>query len=59
MIARKEGGGGHRQAAGFSTEKSSEELVEFLRAEIAAQLSSAALERPAGEPTPVPIVLLA
>jgi phosphoesterase RecJ-like protein len=37
VIARKESGGGHRQAAGFSTEKSSEELIEFLRAEIAAQ----------------------
>lgn len=35
-IARKEGGGGHRQAAGFSTEKSSGEVVEFLRAELAA-----------------------
>jgi phosphoesterase RecJ-like protein len=39
IIARKEGGGGHRQAAGFSTAESSDELVEFLRAEIAAQVS--------------------
>jgi phosphoesterase RecJ-like protein len=38
VIAREEGGGGHRQAAGFSTERSREELIEFLRAEIAAQL---------------------
>ena len=38
VIARKEGGGGHRQAAGFSTSRTPEELVEFLRAEIAAQL---------------------
>ena len=38
VIAREEGGGGHRQAAGFSTTQSSEELIEFLRAEIAAQL---------------------
>jgi bifunctional oligoribonuclease and PAP phosphatase NrnA len=38
VIARKEQGGGHRQAAGFSTRKSDEELVEFLRTEIAAQL---------------------
>jgi len=38
VIARKEGGGGHRQAAGFSTTRTREELVEFLRAEIAAQL---------------------
>ncbi len=41
VIARQESGGGHRQAAGFSTEKSSEELVEWLRAEIAAQVESA------------------
>ena len=38
VIARKEGGGGHRQAAGFSTEKSGTELIDFIRAEIAAQL---------------------
>ena len=38
VIARKEGGGGHRQAAGFSTEKTGSELIDFLRAEIAAQL---------------------
>lgn len=37
-IARKENGGGHRQAAGFSTRKSGEELIDFLRAEIAAQV---------------------
>jgi phosphoesterase RecJ-like protein len=37
-IARKESGGGHRQAAGFSTEKSTDELIAFLRAEIAAQV---------------------
>jgi phosphoesterase RecJ-like protein len=37
-IARQEGGGGHRQAAGFSTEKSNEELIAWLRGEIAAQL---------------------
>ena len=29
-IARKMGGGGHRRAAGFSTDRSYEELVEFL-----------------------------
>jgi phosphoesterase RecJ-like protein len=40
VIARKENGGGHRQAAGFSTERSDEELIEFLRAEIAVQLDS-------------------
>ena len=38
VIARKEAGGGHRQAAGFSTEKSGTELIDFVRAEIAAQL---------------------
>jgi bifunctional oligoribonuclease and PAP phosphatase NrnA len=38
VIARKEGGGGHRQAAGFSTTKSVPELIAFLRSEISAQL---------------------
>jgi bifunctional oligoribonuclease and PAP phosphatase NrnA len=38
VIARKESGGGHRQAAGFSTEKSIDELISFIRAEIAAQV---------------------
>jgi phosphoesterase RecJ-like protein len=38
VIARAQGGGGHRRAAGFSTEKSVEELIEFLRPAIAAQL---------------------
>jgi phosphoesterase RecJ-like protein len=42
IIARKESGGGHRQAAGFSTTKSSEELIAFLRKEIAAQLEAKA-----------------
>jgi phosphoesterase RecJ-like protein len=37
-IARVQGGGGHRQAAGFTTSLSREELVAFLRAEIDAQL---------------------
>ena len=37
-IARAQGGGGHRQAAGFSTEMPWEELVKFLRDEVAAQL---------------------
>jgi phosphoesterase RecJ-like protein len=37
-IARAQGGGGHRQAAGFSTEMDADELVEFLRGELAAQL---------------------
>jgi bifunctional oligoribonuclease and PAP phosphatase NrnA len=38
VIARAAGGGGHRQAAGFSTTLSGDELVAFLRAELAAQL---------------------
>jgi bifunctional oligoribonuclease and PAP phosphatase NrnA len=38
VIARKESGGGHRQAAGFSTEKTTAELIAFLRAEIDAQV---------------------
>src|SRR5207245_9413319 len=35
VIARKRGGGGHRQAAGFSTDESIEEIVAFLRAAFA------------------------
>ncbi|MFL5827558.1 MAG: DHH family phosphoesterase [Thermoleophilaceae bacterium] len=37
-IARAHGGGGHRQAAGFSTELSIDELVDSLRREVAEQL---------------------
>jgi phosphoesterase RecJ-like protein len=37
-IARAQGGGGHRQAAGFSTSMAWDELVEFLRSEVAQQL---------------------
>jgi phosphoesterase RecJ-like protein len=37
-IARARGGGGHRQAAGFSTDMAWDELVAFLQAEIAAQV---------------------
>jgi phosphoesterase RecJ-like protein len=37
VIARAQGGGGHRQAAGFSTALSHDELVEFLREQLAAQ----------------------
>jgi len=40
VIARKENGGGHRQAAGFSTEKSTDDLIAFIRAEIAAQVDA-------------------
>jgi phosphoesterase RecJ-like protein len=38
-IARAQGGGGHRQAAGFSTAMGRDELVAFLREEVAQQLS--------------------
>ena len=36
-IARKSGGGGHRQAAGFSSEASVDEITEFIRREYLAQ----------------------
>src|SRR5918992_1938062 len=36
-IARKSGGGGHPQAAGFSSESSVEEITDFLRREFLAQ----------------------
>ena len=35
-IARKSGGGGHRQAAGFSSETSVEEIIDFIRREFLA-----------------------
>jgi bifunctional oligoribonuclease and PAP phosphatase NrnA len=38
-IARKSGGGGHRQAAGFSSEAPIEEITEFVRREFAAARS--------------------
>jgi phosphoesterase RecJ-like protein len=38
LIARAQGGGGHRQAAGFATEMEPAEIVAFLRAAVAAQL---------------------
>jgi phosphoesterase RecJ-like protein len=42
-IARKSGGGGHRQAAGFSSDASIEEITDFMRREfVAAQKSAAA-----------------
>ncbi len=39
-IARELGGGGHRQAAGFSTAMPLEEIVEFLRAQVGQQLAA-------------------
>jgi bifunctional oligoribonuclease and PAP phosphatase NrnA len=41
QIAREQGGGGHPRAAGFSTTLELEELVEFLRGAIGAQLHPA------------------
>jgi phosphoesterase RecJ-like protein len=38
LIARAQGGGGHRQAAGFATTMDRDELVVFLRGQVAAQL---------------------
>jgi phosphoesterase RecJ-like protein len=38
LIARAQGGGGHRQAAGFATEMAPDELVAFLREAVKAQL---------------------
>jgi bifunctional oligoribonuclease and PAP phosphatase NrnA len=38
-IARLKGGGGHRQAAGFTTTMDRDEVVEFLRDEVARQLA--------------------
>ena len=46
-IARAQGGGGHRRAAGFSTTLDVDELVVFLRSEIAAQLGGTAADRAA------------
>jgi bifunctional oligoribonuclease and PAP phosphatase NrnA len=37
-IARKNGGGGHKRAAGFSTDLEIDELVPWLRGEVSAQL---------------------
>jgi phosphoesterase RecJ-like protein len=34
-IARQRGGGGHRRAAGFSTDESIEQVIEFVRSEFA------------------------
>src|ERR671924_849841 len=39
-IARKSGGGGHRQAAGFSSEASIEDITEFVRREFLASARS-------------------
>jgi phosphoesterase RecJ-like protein len=41
-IARASGGGGHRQAAGFSSDASIEEITDFLRREFVAAVGTAA-----------------
>jgi phosphoesterase RecJ-like protein len=41
VIAREQGGGGHRRAAGFTTVLEVEPLIEFLRRALAAQLHAA------------------
>jgi phosphoesterase RecJ-like protein len=38
LIARAQNGGGHRQAAGFATQMTPDELVAFLRQQVATQL---------------------
>jgi phosphoesterase RecJ-like protein len=38
VIARRSGGGGHRQAAGFSSEAPLEEIIDFIRREYLAQV---------------------
>jgi phosphoesterase RecJ-like protein len=40
-IARAQGGGGHRRAAGFSTTLAVDELIEFLREQVSGQLAPA------------------
>ncbi|HEY7876620.1 MAG TPA: DHHA1 domain-containing protein, partial [Gemmatimonadaceae bacterium] len=51
VIARAQGGGGHRRAAGFTTPMSEAELLAFLRSAIAAQLHPSA----DGSPAPAPV----
>jgi len=41
-IAAKAGGGGHRQAAGFSSEQPIDEIIEFVRREFAAEMAAQA-----------------
>jgi phosphoesterase RecJ-like protein len=49
-IARAQGGGGHRRAAGFTTGLAIGELISFLRAAVAAQLHVASDEPAAATP---------
>ena len=41
-IARKSGGGGHREAAGFSSDLSIDDITEFIVREVSAQVGAAA-----------------
>jgi phosphoesterase RecJ-like protein len=47
IIARAQGGGGHRRAAGFTTALDADELIAFLREAIAAQLHPSSDGHPA------------
>ena len=47
-IARERGGGGHRQAAGFSSEESIDEIVEFIRRAFVAATSGEGADAAAG-----------
>jgi phosphoesterase RecJ-like protein len=49
-IARAQGGGGHRRAAGFSTALALDELVAFLRSAVAQQLHVTSGEHTAATP---------
>jgi bifunctional oligoribonuclease and PAP phosphatase NrnA len=49
-IARKMSGGGHRQAAGFSSDASIDEITAFLHREFAAASAGPDSERPESEP---------
>ena len=57
-IARKSQGGGHRAAAGFSSDLSVEELTEFIVREVAAQVGSAARLVPPRAQHPSGIILV-
>jgi phosphoesterase RecJ-like protein len=48
-VARKAGGGGHRQAAGFSSELSIDEISEFIRREFVASAGGPEADAAAGE----------
>jgi phosphoesterase RecJ-like protein len=47
-IAREVGGGGHRQAAGFSSEDSIEGIIEFIRGAFAAATAPGGADAAAG-----------